>query len=118
LFEPGRFALLHDGIGVPVDDLPVTIFPAINLRVMADVWNDSSENLAGASAARALVSGEIRVILASIAPFQLSFPCVCLPSRREAGASFVNMPLAEGMVNVEPPGLVTAPRLGHPAPVA
>ncbi len=32
LFEPGRFALLHDGIGVPVDDLPVTIFPAINLR--------------------------------------------------------------------------------------
>ncbi len=32
LFEPGRFALLHGGIGVPVDDLPVTIFPAINLR--------------------------------------------------------------------------------------
>ena len=69
---------------------------------MTDLWNDSSENLAGASAARALVSGEIRVILASIAPFQLSFPCVCLPSRREAGASFVNMPLAEGTVNVEP----------------
>ena len=31
LFEPGRFALLHGGIGVPVDDLPGTIFPAINL---------------------------------------------------------------------------------------
>lgn len=38
LFEPGRFSLLHDGIGVPVDDLPVTIFTAINLRDAQSEW--------------------------------------------------------------------------------
>src|SRR2546421_3232936 len=38
LFEPGRFSWLHDGIGVPVDDLPVTIFPAINLCDTQSEW--------------------------------------------------------------------------------
>ena len=38
LFKPGWFSWLQDGIGVPVDDLPVTIFPAIHLCDTQSEW--------------------------------------------------------------------------------